>query len=216
MRIRCATAMLTVLVSAPLALVLLLPAAGRAQTGSKVVFNVSPTAFRAGQASTSVLSVFCVSTVPLTISPGDTFTFFFDASVGSLTSIAAPPSVTSAGLSAGDFAGTLSGTNQVIITYTGQAKPFSYGDTLSLEVAFNASAKIATGKVSFSSRFTGSVNGNLPYTTVSIVDFANGGVTTVAHDQTLMGDGTAASPLGVSPGGIDTTQLANGGVTAAK
>jgi hypothetical protein len=42
------------------------------------------------------------------------------------------------------------------------------------------------------------VNGNLPYTSVSIVDFANSGVSAVAHDSTLTGDGTAGSPLGVA------------------
>src|SRR5262249_47270707 len=73
-----------------------------------------------------------------------------------------------------------------------------YGDTVSVEVAFTAGAKVGTGKVSFSSRFTGSVNGNLPYTTVSIVDFANTGVTTVAHNATLTGNGTTGSPLGVT------------------
>jgi len=172
--------------------------AALSQTGSKVAFNASPTAFRAGQASTTALTVFSVSTVAITISTGDTFTFLFDSSVGNLTSIVTPPSVSSAGLSAGDFAGTLPGSNQVTITYNGQAKLFSYGDTLSLEVAFNAAAKVGTGKISFSSRFSGSVNGNLPYTTVSIVDFANGGVAAVSHDGTLTGNGTNGSPLGVA------------------
>jgi hypothetical protein len=41
-------------------------------------------------------------------------------------------------------------------------------------------------------------------------------LTTVAHDATLSGSGTAASPLGVANGGIGTTQLANNAVTLAK
>jgi hypothetical protein len=183
--------------SLPLYLLMLLPAGARAQTGSRVAFSVNPIEFAAGQKSSAVLSVFNVSTVPLTLSTGDTFSFFFDTSVGTLMSIVAPTSVTSATLSSGDFAGSL-GPSQVTITYNGQAKPFSYGDTVSIEVAFGAGGKIGTGKVSFSSRFSGSVNGNLPYTTVSIVDFANGGVTTVAHDSTLTGNGTAGAPLGVA------------------
>jgi len=189
-------------------ILLLLPAAAPAQTGSRVAFSINPTEFAIGQKSSAVLSVFCVSTVPLTVSPGDTFSFFFDASVGTVSSIKAPPSVASSSLLAGDFAGT-SGPNQVTITYTGQTKAFSFGDTVSVEVAFTAGAKVGTGKVSFSSRFTGSVNGNLPYTTVSIVDFANSGVTTVVHDQTLIGNGTAGSPLGV------TVPLTLGGSTLA-
>jgi hypothetical protein len=194
-------------------ILVLVPAGARAQTGSRVAFSVNPIEFAAAEKSSAVLSVFNVSTVPLTLSPGDTFTFFFDASVGTLTSIVASPSVTSATLSSGDFAGSL-GPSQVTITYSGQAKPFSYGDTVSVEVAFTAGGRIGTGKVSFSSRFSGSVNGNLPYTTVSIVDFANSGVTAVSHDGTLNGDGTPGAPLGVVAGTVaiahDPTLLGNG------
>ena len=210
---RCVRTMLVGLISVSMYILVLVPAGARAQTGSRVAFSVNPIEFAAGQKSSAVLSVFNVSTVPLTLSPGDTFTFVFDTSVGTLMSIVASPSVTSANLSAGDFAGSL-GPSQVTITYSGQAKPFLYGDTVSLEVAFTAGSKIGTGKVSFSSRFSGSVNGNLPYTTVSIVDFANGGVTAVSHDGTLNGDGTPGAPLGVVAGTVaiahDPTLLGNG------
>src|SRR5215471_17146470 len=210
---RCVRTMLVGLISVSMYILVLVPAGARAQTGSRVAFSVNPIEFAAGQKSSAVLSVFNVGTVPLTLSPGDTFTFVFDTSVGTLMSIVASPSVTSANLSAGDFAGSL-GPSQVTITYSGQAKPFLYGDTVSLEVAFTAGSKIGTGKVSFSSRFSGSVNGNLPYTTVSIVDFANGGVTAVSHDGTLNGDGTPGAPLGVVAGTVaiahDPTLLGNG------
>src|SRR5215471_15661889 len=210
---RYAKKILAGLLNVSLCILLLLPAAAPAQTGSRVAFSINPTEFAIGQKSSAVLSVFCVSTVPLTVSPGDTFSFFFDASVGTVSSIKAPPSVASSSLLAGDFAGT-SGPNQVTITYTGQTKAFSFGDTVSVEVAFTAGAKVGTGKVSFSSRFSGSVNGNLPYTTVSIVDFANSGVTAVSHDGTLNGDGTPGAPLGVVAGTVaiahDPTLLGNG------
>ncbi len=42
------------------------------------------------------------------------------------------------------------------------------------------------------------------------------GISSVSHDATLTGNGTAASPLGIAAGGVNTTQLANNAVTAAK
>src|SRR5215831_4860215 len=138
---RCVRSVLISGLSFSLYVLMLLPAGARAQTGSRVAFSVNPIEFAAGQKSSAALSVFNVSTVPLTLSPGDTFTFVFDTSVGTLMSIVASPSVTSANLSAGDFAGSL-GPSQVTITYSGQAKPFLYGDTVSVEVAFIAGGKI--------------------------------------------------------------------------
>ena len=41
-------------------------------------------------------------------------------------------------------------------------------------------------------------------------------LTSVFHNATLAGNGTAASPLSVADGGVGTFQLANNGVTAAK
>jgi hypothetical protein len=41
-------------------------------------------------------------------------------------------------------------------------------------------------------------------------------LTSVIHNATLTGNGTAASPLGIADGGVGTTQLANNAVTTAK
>jgi hypothetical protein len=41
-------------------------------------------------------------------------------------------------------------------------------------------------------------------------------LTSVFHNSTLTGTGTAASPLGISDGGVNTTQLANNAVTSSK
>jgi hypothetical protein len=41
-------------------------------------------------------------------------------------------------------------------------------------------------------------------------------LTGVAHNATLTGNGTAAAPLGIANGGVDTAHLANNAVTAAK
>lgn len=43
-----------------------------------------------------------------------------------------------------------------------------------------------------------------------------GGLSSVAHDETLTGDGTSGAPLGVADSGIGTVQLADGAVTSAK
>src|SRR4030095_5354219 len=45
---------------------------------------------------------------------------------------------------------------------------------------------------------------------------ATTGLTSIFHDATLIGNGTSGTPLGVADGGIGTTQLENGAVTAAK
>jgi hypothetical protein len=48
------------------------------------------------------------------------------------------------------------------------------------------------------------------------LEHGSAGLQTVTTDATLTGDGTAASPLGVAPGAITSTYLANGAVTTAK
>jgi hypothetical protein len=45
---------------------------------------------------------------------------------------------------------------------------------------------------------------------------ASGGLNAVAHDATLTGNGTGASPLGIAAGGVGATQLASNAVTSAK
>jgi hypothetical protein len=59
-------------------------------------------------------------------------------------------------------------------------------------------------------------------TTAGGVKFPDGtlqttaGLSSVLHDTTLTGDGTAASPLGIATGGVGTIQLANNAVTTPK
>src|SRR5262249_17665542 len=72
------------------------------------------------------------------------------------------------------------------------------------------------GKLSISSPLLPTVNGALPFTTASIVDFANTGTSSVTHDQSLIGDGSSATPLGIAPGGVTGADLATGAVTAPK
>src|SRR5688572_30721217 len=42
------------------------------------------------------------------------------------------------------------------------------------------------------------------------------GISFVTHDTSLAGLGTAASPLGIAPGGVQTIHLANGAIIAPK
>ena len=57
---------------------------------------------------------------------------------------------------------------------------------------------------------------SLPYGDTTIARAAANFLETVAHDATLTGNGTSASPLGVASNGVGTSQLANSAVTAPK
>jgi len=185
----------------------------RAQAAGSVSFNLTPNVFRAGQPGSAMLSISSSSITPLALSTGDKFYFYFDSSAGSVSSLPAHPSVESSTLSAADFSlsmGALPG--QVALTYNGQPGSLMYGNIVSFEIGFTAAAQIGSGRVSFSSRYTNIVNGDLPYVPISIVDFGG----TLVHDATLTGNGSTGSPLGIAAGGVNTTQIANGAVTGAK
>jgi hypothetical protein len=174
---------------------------------------MNPAIFRAGQPATAELSVSSVSITPLTLNPGSTFTFFVDSSLGTVTSVDAPTIESSTVLAADFLVGFTGLPSQVIVTYTRAPKTFAFGECFSVKTRLIASAQAGPGKLSLSSQFVSAVNGNLPFTTVSIVDFANSGTVAVTHDQSLMGDGTTAMPLGIAPGGVTAVDLATGSVT---
>src|SRR5262249_47200126 len=184
-----------------------------AQAGGRVAFGINPTVFRTGQPASAELSVSSVSIALLMLSPGTSFTFFVDSSVGTVGSFTTPISVSSVSLLAADFSVSFGASHsQIVVTFNGQAKPFAYGDCLSVKIDFIASAQAGTGKLSLSSQFVSSVNGTLPFTIISIVDFANSGTAAITHDQSLIGDGTSVMPLGVAPAGITNADLAIGAV----
>jgi hypothetical protein len=206
---------LAILLGVPLLLVLLFATPAAAQTG-RITFGINPTIFRAGQPANAELSVSSVSTTPLTLFSGYTFMFFVDSSLGTVSSITTPIAVESSSLLPGDFSASFAGgQNPIIITYNGSPKTFAFGDSLNVKVSLIASAQPGPGKLSLSSQFVSSVNGNLPFMTVSVVDFANSGTVAVAHDQSLTGDGTGAMPLGIAPGGVTAADLAAESVTNA-
>ena len=56
----------------------------------------------------------------------------------------------------------------------------------------------------------------LPYGDITVARAAANFLESVAHDATLTGNGTTASPLGVANNGVGTSQLASSAVTASK
>src|SRR5262249_13124058 len=187
-----------------------------AQAGGRVAFGINPSVVRTGQPASADLQVASLSIAFLFLSPGPRFTFFVDSSVGTVGSFTTPISVSSVSLLAADFSVSFGGSHsQIVLTYNGQPKPFAYGDCLTMKIDFIASAQAGTGKLSLSSQFVSSVNGTLPFTTISIVDFANSGTAAITHDQSLIGDGTPLMPLGISPGGVTNADLAIGAVAAS-
>jgi hypothetical protein len=214
---RKAESKLTIIFAIVLVSIVLINPRTTAQIGGRVAFGINPAMFRAGQPASAELSVSSVSTALLMLSPGSSFAFFVDSSVGTVVSFTTPVSVSSAGLSAADFSVSFGiSHNQIVLTYNGQTKPFAYGDCLSVKIDFIANAQAGTGKLSLSSQFVSSVNGTLPFTVVSIVDFANSGTAAITHDQSLIGDGTSLMPLGIAPGGVTNSDLAVGAVTGPK
>ena len=111
-----------------------------------------------------------------------------------------------------------SGTSGQITKWTGVSgtSTYSIGDSIITEDKFG---KVGIGTTTPTSLLT--VAGMIE-TTLGGYKFPDGtvqttaGISFVTHDASLAGLGTAASPLGISFGGVQTFHLANGAVTAPK
>jgi hypothetical protein len=143
---------------------------------SNVNFSINPTLFAAGQASSAFLCVSASSIAPLTLSHGDTFAFSFGSSIGTLTSVSNPITVSSSTLVAADFSASVNAAAHLVTIAYGSASStaFSYGDSICVQANFTAAATAGSGDVSFTSGFTPAINGKSPFTTVSIVNFPTG------------------------------------------
>jgi hypothetical protein len=144
-----------------------------AQTTPGINISVNPSILPAGQSASAFLCLSANSVKPLTLNTGDKFYFTFGSQIGTVTSVSTPLSVSSSTLAAGSFTASVA-LNLVTITYNGVSQNFNYGDSVCLKVNVTTNAQVGTGDVSFSSRFTQSVNGALPFATLSIVNFATG------------------------------------------
>jgi YVTN family beta-propeller protein len=147
-----------------------------AQTTIGVSYGVTPNIFTAGQPASAVLSVSSTAVPSPLLHAGDSFEFIFSPAVGALSSVVTPVMVSSTTLAAADFTAALASANtRVVVTYTNAAvKTFGYGDVVSVKVNLTANAQTGSGDISFNSKFTRPINGMLPFTTVTIVNFGTG------------------------------------------
>jgi hypothetical protein len=111
------------------------------------------------------------------------------------------------------------GTPGTITKWTGSGLLNSIGNSVMIE---DSAGRIGIGTTTPASKL--SVRGMIE-TTLGGYKFpdgtvqttaAEGGLLSVAHNVTLTGNGTSASPLGIAPGAIGTLYLSNSAVTAAK
>lgn len=113
---------------------------------------------------------------------------------------------------------TGSGTPDQLVKWTGVngQNSFTVGNSIITETKFGL---IGIGTITPSSKLSvvgtiESLNGGFKFPDGTIQTTA--GLTSIFRDATLIGNGTAGSPLGIAPGGVGTIQLANGAVTGQK
>ena len=154
-----------------------------AQAQLPLVFTVNPSTFSTSQSvSTDVCMMPQNTAAPVTVLPGDVFTFIFDPLVGTVNTVDTL-TVNSATLAPGDFTATLgaSNPNKVILSYTnGASKSFAYGNSVCASVHFTSAATATGSLVRFSSRLDGN-SGNLPFQPIQVVNFSNGGGVDLAN-----------------------------------
>ena len=154
-----------------------------AQAQLPLVFTVNPSTFSTSQSvSTDVCMMPQNTAAPVTVLPGDVFTFIFDPLVGTVNTVDTL-TVNSATLAPGDFTATLgaSNPNKVILSYTnGASKSFAYGNSVCASVHFTSAATATGSLVRFSSRLDGN-SGNLSFQPIQVVNFSNGGGVDLAN-----------------------------------
>src|ERR1051325_120057 len=102
-----------------------------AQHSDTVALGITPALFSAGQPASVILCVSSTAVATGTLQPGDKFTFTMAAALGTVTTFATPPYVSSSTLAAGDFSVALgTNNNQVVVTYNGATRAFAFGDSV--------------------------------------------------------------------------------------
>src|SRR5262249_9764400 len=115
----------------------------------------------------------------LTFNQNDFFGFDISTGIGAVTAVESPVMVNSSTLSASDFDVSLNQVNhnKIRVLYTNAAtKQFSYADTICAKITMTTSSTPINSTVLYSSKYTGiaGVMANIPYLTVSVVNFPAG------------------------------------------
>src|ERR1700683_2583016 len=159
---------------------LMLPLPGvQAQAGVNVEVTAEPTLFSSGAVSNVVICFSSIDTTAQQLTNGQTFTFLFPSSIGTLASVS-NIEVSAVTLTPGNFTATftLTPTPRVVVTYhqTGPTLFLNYGDAVCVSVDFTAATTTgtATGNVSLVSSLNKLANGADPYVTLGVVTFALG------------------------------------------
>jgi hypothetical protein len=144
----------------------------QAQTDVKVEVSVAPTLFASDTEATAILCFASIDTAAQTLDDGDTFTYLFDPSLGTIKSVGSI-SVSAETLSPANFSSafTTTPTQQVIVTYhqISTIQDFKFGDTVCVDSSFEAGTTENVSKVSLVTRFNHLANGERPFSIVHVV-----------------------------------------------
>ncbi|HZS47346.1 MAG TPA: hypothetical protein VFC63_19910 [Blastocatellia bacterium] len=173
-------AILTIAMTLSIALIAQKQIEAQTQTGPSVIFTVNPSILPAGQSVSALLCASPANTAgALSFNQNDVLGFVVNSGIGSVTAVDNLIMVNSSTLSASDFTASLNQVNhnKIVVRYnTAATKQFSYGDTICAKITLTTSPTPITSTIVYSSAFTGmaGVMGNLPYLTISVVNFPAG------------------------------------------
>src|ERR1700733_14515964 len=180
---------------------ILAPLSGvRAQQTFDVGISVAPVLFATGQDSNVLLCFQSLDGVAQTLDDGDTFTFLFPASVGTITGVGAID-VSAVTLTPANFTAAVTSTpsQRVVLTYhqLGATQVLNYGDMACVTVSFIAGAA-GSASISLETRFNRLTNAALPLAPVHVVSFAVAGTPGPTGPTGVTGATGATGPTGAT------------------